>query len=105
MIHYTDGVYLHYGAPDKVFGKSDKFAEKVSYEARKDNIQLIPCPVRHMGTEYSFEVLRSMNLKKLATWKRRKGMLPPSLQHFICQIANFIQLFLIGNEKGVLRFA
>ena len=46
-----------------------------------------------------------MNLKKLATWKRRKGMLPPSLQHFICQIANFIQLFLIGNEKGVLRFA
>ena len=60
MIHYTDGVYLHYGAPDKVFGKSDKFAEKVSYEARKDNIQLIPCPVRHMGTEYSFEVLRSM---------------------------------------------
>jgi len=43
-----------------VLGKSDKFDEKVSYEARKDNIQLIPCPVRHMGTEYSFEVLRSM---------------------------------------------
>jgi len=60
MIHYADGVYLHYGAPDKVFGKSDKFAEKVSYEARKNNIQLIPCPVRHMGTEYSFEVLRDM---------------------------------------------
>jgi uncharacterized protein len=60
LIHYTDEVYLHYGAPDKVFGKSDKFAEKVSYEARKENIQLIPCPVRHMGTEYSFEVLRAM---------------------------------------------
>jgi uncharacterized FAD-dependent dehydrogenase len=60
LIAYTDKVYLKYGAPDKVFGKSDKFAEKVSYEARKDNIQLIPCPVRHMGTEYSFEVLREM---------------------------------------------
>jgi uncharacterized protein len=60
LIHYADEIYLHYGAPDKVFGKSDKFAEKVSYQARKENIQLIPCPVRHMGTEYSFEVLRAM---------------------------------------------
>jgi len=46
-----------------------------------------------------------MNLKKLATWKRRKGILPPLLQHFVHQIAYFIQLFLIGNEKDVLRFA
>lgn len=60
LIHYADEIYLHFGAPDKVFGKNDKFAEKVSYEARKNNIQLIPCPVRHMGTEYSFEVLREM---------------------------------------------
>ncbi len=60
LIHYADTVYLQYGAPDKVFGKSDKFAEKVSYQARKENIQLIPCPVRHMGTEYSFDVLRAM---------------------------------------------
>lgn len=60
LIRYVDGIYLQYGAPDKVFGKNDKFAEKVSYEARKDNIQLIPCPVRHMGTEYSYKVLQEM---------------------------------------------
>ena len=60
LIHYADEIYLHFGAPHKVFGKSDKFAEKVSYEARRENIRLIPCPVRHMGTEYSFEVLRGM---------------------------------------------
>ena len=60
LIRYADGIYLHYGAPDKVFGKNDKFAEKVSYEARKENIRLVPCPVRHMGTEYSYEVLRGM---------------------------------------------
>ena len=60
LIHYADEIYLHYGAPDKVFGKNDKFAEKISYQARKENIQLIPCPVRHMGTEYSFDVLRAM---------------------------------------------
>lgn len=60
LIHYADDVYLHYGAPEKVFGRNDKFAEKVSYDARRENIQLIPCPVRHMGTEYSYEVLRDM---------------------------------------------
>ncbi len=60
LIHYVDGIYLHFGAPDKVYGKNDKFAEKVAYEARKENIQLIPCPVRHMGTEYSYQVLKAM---------------------------------------------
>ena len=60
LIHYTDSVYLKFGAPDQVFGRSDKFAEKVSYDARKENIRLIPCPVRHMGTEYSYEVLSKM---------------------------------------------
>ena len=60
LIRYVDGIYLKYGAPDQVFGRSDKFAEKVSYQARKDNIQLIPCPVRHMGTEYSYTVLKAM---------------------------------------------
>ncbi len=60
LIHYADEMYLHFGAPKKIYGKSDKFAEELAYEAHKENIQLIPCPVRHMGTEYSFEVLRAM---------------------------------------------
>ncbi|HBG75551.1 MAG TPA: FAD-dependent oxidoreductase [Clostridiales bacterium] len=60
LIHYADGIYLHFGAPDKVYGMNDKFAEKVAYEARRENIRLIPCPVRHMGTEYSYQVLKEM---------------------------------------------
>lgn len=60
LIHYADGIYLDFGAPKTVYGLNDKFAEKISYEAKKNNIKLIPCPVRHMGTEYSFEVLREM---------------------------------------------
>ena len=60
LIRYVDGIYLKYGAPDQVFGRNDKFAEKVSYQARRENIQLIPCPVRHMGTEYSYTVLKAM---------------------------------------------
>lgn len=60
LIHYVDDIYLKFGAPDKVFGKNNKFADEVAYEARRENIRLIQCPVRHMGTEYSYEVLRKM---------------------------------------------
>ena len=60
LIQYCDDTYLAYGAPEEVFGLGDKFAEQISYQARRENIQLIHCPVRHMGTEYSFEVLREM---------------------------------------------
>ncbi len=61
LIRYADEhYYLRFGAPETVYGLNDKFTEKIAYEAKKNNIQLSPCPVRHMGTEYSFEVLREM---------------------------------------------
>ncbi len=60
LIKYADDLYISFGAPDKVFGKNNQFADELSYLAHKENIKLIPCPVRHMGTEYSFDVLRNM---------------------------------------------
>lgn len=60
LIKYADGIYLEYGAPDIVYGNDNKFTEKLSYAARKENIRLIPYPVRHMGTEYSYKVLQAM---------------------------------------------
>ena len=60
LIHYCDSIYLHFGAPEKVFGLGDRTADKIAYEARRQNIQLIRCPVRHMGTEYSYQVLKAM---------------------------------------------
>lgn len=59
-IRYADEIYLRFGAPEKVYGLGDKKAEEVAYEAKKYNINLIPCPVRHMGTEYSSQVLEAM---------------------------------------------
>ncbi|MCL2488635.1 MAG: FAD-dependent oxidoreductase, partial [Oscillospiraceae bacterium] len=60
LIQYTDAIYTQYGAPDTVYGRDSKEAERIAYECRRHNIQLIHCPVRHMGTEYSFETLRNM---------------------------------------------
>ncbi|MDR3122126.1 MAG: FAD-dependent oxidoreductase [Clostridiales bacterium] len=60
LIRYADGYYTRFGAPDTVHGRDDRRVEEIRYEASKHNISLIPCPVRHMGTEYAFDVLRRM---------------------------------------------
>lgn len=60
LIQYADDIYLRFGAPKQVYGLADKMVEQVAYEAKKNNIKLIPCPVRHMGTEYALEVLTGM---------------------------------------------
>ena len=60
LIKYADSMYLDFGAPEEVFGLNDKKVEEINYECTKHNIHLVPCPVRHMGTEYSYEVLKAM---------------------------------------------
>lgn len=60
LISYTDSMYLDFGAPKEVYGLNDKKVDEISYDCSKHNIHLVPCPVRHMGTEYSFEVLEAM---------------------------------------------
>lgn len=60
LIKYADSVYLDFGAPEEVFGLSDRKADEIAYECSKHNIRLIRCPVRHMGTEYSYDVLKAM---------------------------------------------
>jgi uncharacterized FAD-dependent dehydrogenase len=60
LIDYADSVYLDFGASDTVYGLNTKRVEDIMYEASKYSIKLVPCPVRHLGTELAFEVLRSM---------------------------------------------
>ncbi|NLL19469.1 MAG: FAD-dependent oxidoreductase [Clostridia bacterium] len=60
LIDYADSIYLDFGASDTVYGLNTKRVEDIMYEASKYSIKLIPCPVRHLGTELAFEVLRSM---------------------------------------------
>lgn len=60
LIHYADSIYKDFGAQDVVYGLDNKRVEDIMYEASKYSIQLIPCPVRHLGTERAFEVLQGM---------------------------------------------
>ena len=47
LIAYADSIYMGFGAPDIVHGLNDKKVDEIAYEARRYNIQLISCPVRH----------------------------------------------------------
>lgn len=60
LIDYVDDVYREFGAPGLVYGLNERAVEDVRYEASKYNIQLIPCPIRHLGTDESLLVLEGM---------------------------------------------
>lgn len=60
LIDYADEIYLQFGASPIVHGLDNKRVDDIMYEASKYGIQLIPCPVRHLGTEQAFEVLKKM---------------------------------------------
>ncbi|MBQ8161686.1 MAG: FAD-dependent oxidoreductase [Clostridia bacterium] len=61
LIGHADDIYLKFGAPVQVHGQDDRKVDEISYEASRYNIRLIPCPVRHLGTENSALVLGGMH--------------------------------------------
>ncbi|MBW9144888.1 NAD(P)/FAD-dependent oxidoreductase [Clostridium sp. CM028] len=60
LIKYCDDIYIKFGANEKVYGINSDKVDEVKYEASKHNIRLVECPVRHLGTELAYEVLKSM---------------------------------------------
>ena len=60
LIKYCDDVYLKFGAPKTVHGLNNEKIDEIKYEASKHNIRLVECPVRHLGTEMSAQVLQNM---------------------------------------------
>lgn len=60
LIKYCDDIYLKFGANETVYGLNNEKVDKIKYEASKHNIRLVECPVRHLGTELAYNVLRDM---------------------------------------------
>lgn len=61
LIDYADTIYLEFGANNTVYGLNNSKTEDIAYEASKYDLQLIACPVRHLGTEKAFTVLKAMH--------------------------------------------
>lgn len=58
LIDKTDGIYLAFGAPEKLYGTNEHIAE--IHDIRKDaisaNLKLVECPIRHLGTDGGYDV-------------------------------------------------
>ncbi|MBP2034020.1 putative FAD-dependent dehydrogenase [Clostridium algifaecis] len=60
LIKYCDNIYLKFGANKTVYGLNNEKIDKIKYESSKHNIKLVECPVRHLGTELAYDVLKKM---------------------------------------------
>ena len=57
LIDYTDKIYLDFGADNKLEGIDYKEeVDVLRKKAKKENINLISIPIRHLGTEKSHEI-------------------------------------------------
>lgn len=59
LIHYVDQTWIEYGAPQEIHG-GGKRSEKIRKEALLHGMTLVQSPVRHMGTERSYDILTRM---------------------------------------------
>ena len=59
LIKYVDDIYLKFGASERLYGVGSDINE-ISHRANRAGLHLIPTPVRHLGTENCYEVLKSM---------------------------------------------
>lgn len=60
MIGEADAIYLKFGANPKVHGQATQQISNIKYQASKHDIKLVPCPIRHLGTDGAGAVLSAM---------------------------------------------
>lgn len=60
LISYTDNIYLDYGATDVVYGTNNDSISDISRRATLAELKLVESPIRHLGTDRSTAVLKSM---------------------------------------------
>lgn len=60
LIDYTDGLYVKYGAPDRIYGGDIDKVNKLRDTAERCGLSLIPSKIRHIGTDRCPDVLKRM---------------------------------------------
>ncbi len=67
-IRYVDGIYLKFGADEKVEGLAhpDKVA-KIRQKATEAGLRLVECPIRHMGTERAHDIYLTIEKHLIAS--------------------------------------
>ncbi|HUV75920.1 MAG TPA: FAD-dependent oxidoreductase [Dehalococcoidales bacterium] len=59
LVKYVDEIYLKFGASNRLYGVSEK-VEELCQRASLAELRLTPVPIRHLGTEHCYSVLKAM---------------------------------------------
>ncbi len=60
LIRYVDQIYLEEGADSVIYGIGQPdVVENIRRKAIESNLKLVECPIRHMGTEVSYQIYQS----------------------------------------------
>ncbi|MDR1482883.1 MAG: FAD-dependent oxidoreductase [Synergistaceae bacterium] len=62
LIAEVDRVYLEHGASTDIFNPEGKLATRIIDKARRAGLNVLPSIIRHMGTDRSKDILRSLYL-------------------------------------------
>ena len=60
LVDYVDGIYQEYGAPDKTFGADALKVRALKQKAQMAGLTLIASPIKHLGTDKCFSILKVM---------------------------------------------
>jgi hypothetical protein len=60
LLQQTDAIYVHYGAPDRIFGDMSPEIEEIADQSRMAGLEFVPTVIRHIGTENCRTVLSRM---------------------------------------------
>jgi uncharacterized FAD-dependent dehydrogenase len=56
----VEETYVHFGAPDRVYGADEEALRDIARKAALADLEFVPARVRHMGTDRCLEVLQHM---------------------------------------------
>jgi uncharacterized FAD-dependent dehydrogenase len=104
LIDYADSIYTKFGAPDTVHGRNNSKVDEIHYEASKYNIMLVPCPVRHMGTEHAYEVLKAM-YEHLRTWENFHFLELTAAKRIVVENGKAVGVSLSGKDGETIVHA
>lgn len=60
LISYVDGLWVEYGAPERVHGTDHDRVEEIRQRAMQVGLRLVDAPIRHVGTDRCPQVLQAM---------------------------------------------
>ena len=60
LITEVEETYVHFGAPERVYGTDEDALREISRKAALADLEFVPTRVRHMGTDRCLDVLRHM---------------------------------------------